>query len=163
MSHGRRLRDCRNSPQKVGPIRLWHFYAAIISVSSQRPYECLWKYRNVFDAFEGKEYGAFAWHPEEDKKYWQVPRFECEVTLLSGEKKSSSRRCVCKTVIENWKGFSAREIPAGHSPPVLIVLPKARLAFYKLTEKESVNLLFLVKTHGPTDTLLSASCALFLL
>jgi hypothetical protein len=32
-------------------------------------------------------------------------------------------------------------------------LPKARLAFYKLIEKESVNLLFLVKTHGPTAAL----------
>jgi hypothetical protein len=47
----------------------------------------LWTYRNVFDAFEGKEYGSFAWHDKEGKKYWEIPPFQCEVTLPSGEKK----------------------------------------------------------------------------
>ena len=47
----------------------------------------IWTYRNVFDAFEGKGYGTYAWHTEKDKKYWEVPPFQCEVTLMSGEKK----------------------------------------------------------------------------
>jgi hypothetical protein len=45
-------------------------------------------YRNVFDAFEGKEYGAYAWYTKKGKQYWEVPPFQCEVTLPSGEKKS---------------------------------------------------------------------------
>ena len=47
----------------------------------------IWTYRNVFDAFEGKAYGTFAWHTEKGKKYWEVPPFQCEVTLMSAEKK----------------------------------------------------------------------------
>jgi hypothetical protein len=47
----------------------------------------IWRYRNVFDAFEGKEYGTYAWRTEKAKKYWEVPAVECEVTLPSGEKK----------------------------------------------------------------------------
>lgn len=49
--------------------------------------ETIWTYRSVFDAFEGKDYGTYAWHTEKDKKYWEVPPFQCEVTLPSGEKK----------------------------------------------------------------------------
>jgi len=47
----------------------------------------IWTYRNVFDAFEGKEYGSYSWHTVKDKKYWEVPPFECKVTLPSGEQK----------------------------------------------------------------------------
>jgi hypothetical protein len=38
----------------------------------------------VFDAFEGKEYATYIWHIEKNKKYWEVPPFECKVTSISG-------------------------------------------------------------------------------
>jgi hypothetical protein len=45
----------------------------------------IWTFRSVQDAFEGKQYGTYAWHTEKDKKYWEVAPFECEVLLPSGE------------------------------------------------------------------------------
>lgn len=47
----------------------------------------IWTHRHVFDAFEGKVYGAYMWHTDKVKKYWEVPPIKCEVTLPSGEKK----------------------------------------------------------------------------
>lgn len=44
-------------------------------------------FRNVFDAFEGKAYGTYAWRSQKDKKFWEVSPFMCEVVLPSGEKK----------------------------------------------------------------------------
>ncbi len=40
------------------------------------------------DAFEGKVFGFYMWLVKKDKKYWEVPPFRCEVTLISGEKKT---------------------------------------------------------------------------
>ena len=44
----------------------------------------LWTYRNVYDAFEGRQYGTYAWHTEGDKKYWEVAPTMCEVESLTG-------------------------------------------------------------------------------
>jgi hypothetical protein len=41
----------------------------------------------VSDAFEGKVYGQYIWISEKNKQYFEVPPFQCEVTLTSGEKK----------------------------------------------------------------------------
>jgi hypothetical protein len=45
-----------------------------------------WTYRNVYDAFEGKAYGAYAWHTVGEKKYWEVPPVTCEVISPTGDK-----------------------------------------------------------------------------
>ena len=44
-------------------------------------------FRELFDAYSGKEYGEYAWKRDEHKKYWEVPPFDCKVTLLSGGEK----------------------------------------------------------------------------
>ena len=46
----------------------------------------IWTYRNVYDAFEGKAYGTYAWHTVDDKKYWEVPPVMCEVISPVGDK-----------------------------------------------------------------------------
>ena len=46
----------------------------------------VWTYRNVYDAFEGKPYGTYAWRTVGDKKYWEVAPVICEVTSPTGEK-----------------------------------------------------------------------------
>jgi hypothetical protein len=43
----------------------------------------VWEGRDVFDAFEGKEYGTYMWRTGKDKK----PTIDCEVTLPSGQRK----------------------------------------------------------------------------
>jgi len=48
----------------------------------------IWTYLNVLDAFEGKQYGTYAWHTETNKKYLIAPPFTCEVTLPTGEQKT---------------------------------------------------------------------------
>ena len=48
----------------------------------------IWTYLNVLDAFEGKQYGTYAWYSETNKKYLVVPPFTCEVTLPTGEQKT---------------------------------------------------------------------------
>jgi hypothetical protein len=45
----------------------------------------IWTFRNVYDAFEGRLYGTYAWHTEDNKKYWEVKPTMCEVELRSGE------------------------------------------------------------------------------
>jgi hypothetical protein len=42
-------------------------------------------WRELFDAYSGKEYGEYGWQRDEQKKYWEVPPFVCHVTPLSGE------------------------------------------------------------------------------
>jgi hypothetical protein len=46
----------------------------------------IWTYRNVFDAFEGKQYGTYAWRTEGGKKFWEVAPVICEVTSPTGER-----------------------------------------------------------------------------
>ena len=46
----------------------------------------IWDHRTVMDAFEGKVFGAYSWHTDPVKKYWEVAPVICEVTLPSGEK-----------------------------------------------------------------------------
>ncbi|HVO11065.1 MAG TPA: hypothetical protein VMX54_10040 [Vicinamibacteria bacterium] len=59
-----------------------------VEIRNTRVYgDTTWTYRYVVDAFEGKEYGTYMWHTEKGKKYWEVPPFQCEATLPSGEKK----------------------------------------------------------------------------
>jgi hypothetical protein len=43
--------------------------------------------KTLSDAFEGQNYGLYVWQSDKKKKYWEVPPFECDVTLPSGEKK----------------------------------------------------------------------------
>jgi len=45
-------------------------------------------YKTLYDAFEGKAYGDYAWRSDKVKKYWEVAPFMCKGTLLSGEEKS---------------------------------------------------------------------------
>jgi hypothetical protein len=47
----------------------------------------MWINKTLLDAFEGRELATYSWHSDKVKKYWQVPPFQCEVTLPSGEKK----------------------------------------------------------------------------
>jgi hypothetical protein len=46
-----------------------------------------WSYKFVTDAYEGKDFGSYAWHSDKVKKYWEVPPVQCQVTLPSGEEK----------------------------------------------------------------------------
>jgi len=52
----------------------------------------IWTNVVLMDAFEGRELGLYSWHTEKDKKYWEVPPFQCEVNLPSGEKKICNSR-----------------------------------------------------------------------
>lgn len=45
-------------------------------------------YRDLFDAYSGKQYGEYGWEENPSKKYWEVPPFSCHVTLPSGEDRS---------------------------------------------------------------------------
>ncbi|HSP17277.1 MAG TPA: hypothetical protein VLV78_21215 [Thermoanaerobaculia bacterium] len=62
------------------------FVATSLTDAKTNP-KVIWTTRSVYDAFEGKEYATYVWHTVEGKKYWEVPPFQCEVTLPSGEKK----------------------------------------------------------------------------
>jgi hypothetical protein len=45
----------------------------------------IWTHRELFDAFESKDYGEYDWKTEKGKKYWEVPPVVCKVTRSSGE------------------------------------------------------------------------------
>jgi hypothetical protein len=45
-------------------------------------------YRQLFDAFEGKQYADYGWHFEEGKGYSEAAVDTCEVTARSGEKRT---------------------------------------------------------------------------
>jgi hypothetical protein len=45
----------------------------------------IWTYKELFDAFEGKDYAEYDWKMDKLKKYWEVPPIVCKVTLPSGE------------------------------------------------------------------------------
>ena len=45
-----------------------------------------WTYKIVYDAIGGQTYGSYTWHTVEEKKYWEVPPFECHITTFSGER-----------------------------------------------------------------------------
>lgn len=49
--------------------------------------DTFWTYKFVTDAYEGKDFGSYVWHTDKVKKYWEVPSFQCQVTLPSGEEK----------------------------------------------------------------------------
>lgn len=44
-------------------------------------------YRELFDAYSGKQYGEYGWEEKPDKKYREVRPFLCDVTPPSGEKR----------------------------------------------------------------------------
>ena len=46
--------------------------------------------KNLFDAFEGRQYGGYAWISQKDKKYWEVKPMECWVLSKGGEKQECS-------------------------------------------------------------------------
>jgi hypothetical protein len=39
--------------------------------------DTIWTYKTLSDAYQGKVYGSYSWHTVKDKKYWEVPPFEC--------------------------------------------------------------------------------------
>jgi hypothetical protein len=47
----------------------------------------IFAFKELFDAYSGKQYGQYAWESKEGKKYWEVPPFVCSVTVPSGEVK----------------------------------------------------------------------------
>jgi hypothetical protein len=47
----------------------------------------IWEFKHLWDAYERKSYGEFAFHVDPVKKYWQVKPFDCHVFMHSGEKK----------------------------------------------------------------------------
>lgn len=47
----------------------------------------IFAYKELFDAYSGKQYGQYAWESKEDKKYWEVPPFVCSVAMPSGDLK----------------------------------------------------------------------------
>lgn len=54
----------------------------------------IWTNKTLVDAFEGKVFGTYSWHTVKNKKYWEVPPFECKAALPSGEEK------ICKSPAE---------------------------------------------------------------
>jgi hypothetical protein len=44
--------------------------------------------KNLYDAFEGKEYASYIWSTQKDKKFWEVPPLRCKITLPSGQEKT---------------------------------------------------------------------------
>jgi len=57
-----------------------------------------WIYRQLFDAFEGKQYADYSRHSEEGKGYSTAAVDTCEVIAWSGEKKT------CKS-LEEFEGL----------------------------------------------------------
>ncbi len=68
-----------------------------------------WTFYSVFDAFEGKVYGACAWHTVKDKKYWEVSPVQCDVTLPSGEKRVCRSQDEFEKLIEVYMGGAQRQ------------------------------------------------------
>jgi hypothetical protein len=56
--------------------------------------------KNLYDAFERRDYAGYLWTSKKDKKYWEVPPVSCELTLSYGQTKS------CKSEAE-FNGFVA--------------------------------------------------------
>jgi hypothetical protein len=50
--------------------------------------EVFWTFKSVSDAYEGRIFASYSWHSDKVKKYWEVPPFQCRVTLLSGVDKT---------------------------------------------------------------------------
>jgi hypothetical protein len=48
--------------------------------------KAIWNNRNLYDAIEGKQYGAFAWRSDALKKNSEVPPVVCEVDSPQGQK-----------------------------------------------------------------------------
>jgi len=53
--------------------------------------------RTLLDAFERKTLASYFWMSEKNKQFWEVPPFQCEVTIPSGEK------TVCKSSDEFYE------------------------------------------------------------
>ncbi|MGB7848670.1 MAG: hypothetical protein WBL63_23865 [Candidatus Acidiferrum sp.] len=47
----------------------------------------IWTDRNLFDAYEGKIYGQYAWHTDPSRKHREVAPVWCMVVLPSGEER----------------------------------------------------------------------------
>jgi hypothetical protein len=84
--------------------------------------KAIWAYLNVVDAFDGKQYGKYAWHTETNKNFLIVPPFTCEVTLPTDEEK------ICHSMEEfeelmkvymedNQTKMSQNEVTSGKSMP----------------------------------------------
>jgi len=58
--------------------------------------ETFWNYKIVSDAYEGTVFASYSWHsdPYKIKKYWEMPPFECKITLPSGDDE------LCKSSVE---------------------------------------------------------------
>jgi hypothetical protein len=60
----------------------------------------IWTHKILQDAYEGKMYGQYHWHTMKDKKYWEVPPFQCKVLSLSGEDQSCNSDEEYETLIK---------------------------------------------------------------
>ena len=43
--------------------------------------------KNLYDAFERREYAEYLWTSRADKKYWEVPPLSCQLAPSHGETK----------------------------------------------------------------------------
>jgi hypothetical protein len=58
----------------------------LIQNTDARNPQIIWTHKSLYDAFEGKAYGQYAWHTMKDKKYWEVPPVMCKVWLPGEER-----------------------------------------------------------------------------
>jgi hypothetical protein len=64
----------------------------------------IWTNKTLVDAFEGKMFGTYSWHTVKNKKYWEVPPFECRAVLPSGEEKICQSRAEFDELIKPLYG-----------------------------------------------------------
>lgn len=61
-------------------------------------------HRTLFDAFEGRSYGEYAWRSEENKKYWEVAPFVCRVDSPTGEPQKCKTDDEFKELVKIYMG-----------------------------------------------------------
>jgi hypothetical protein len=62
----------------------------------------IWRWRNLFDAFEGKQYGTFAWRNQGEKKYWEVAPYICNAIAPNGETKQCASEDEFSSLIRTY-------------------------------------------------------------
>jgi hypothetical protein len=60
----------------------------------------IWTYKVLSDAYEGKIYGTYSWHTVENKKYWEVPPFDC--SMYPDGNDSSLKICKSDAEFDNF-------------------------------------------------------------
>jgi hypothetical protein len=64
----------------------------------------IWQNKDLFDAYELKNYVSFAWLSDPVKKYWEVKPVECHVDMASGEKKICQSADEFDELVKTWAG-----------------------------------------------------------